>query len=55
MADLDRLNERYVSGTVRFATVQATVGRQPASYTGQRQWQSPAYTTNWDDLLQKRA
>ncbi|WP_460615337.1 Y-family DNA polymerase [Hymenobacter seoulensis] len=55
MSELDKLNERYGAGTVRFATVQVGVGRQPASYTGQRQWQSPAYTTSWDDLLQIRA
>ncbi|UPL51073.1 Y-family DNA polymerase [Hymenobacter sublimis] len=54
MAELDKVNQRFGKGAVRFA---AAVPRErgPAPWAGQHQFQTSAYTTRWEDLLWIRA
>jgi DNA polymerase V len=55
MAELDKVNQRFGAGKVRFATAQLPKGEYTAPWVGQHQWQTPAYTTCWEDLLCIRA
>ncbi|TGE20907.1 Y-family DNA polymerase [Hymenobacter metallicola] len=55
MADLDKVNQRFGAGKVKFATAQLPKGEYTAPWAGQHQWQTPAYTTCWEDLLCIRA
>lgn len=49
MQDLDRLNERFGSGAVHFASAFVRKGER-AAWDSRAAFQSPAYTTNWADL-----
>ncbi|QJX48768.1 Y-family DNA polymerase [Hymenobacter taeanensis] len=51
MAELDKLNQRFGAGAVRFAAALPLKGEYVMPWVGQSQWQTPAYTTCWEDLL----
>jgi DNA polymerase V len=51
MAELDKLNQRFGAGAVRFAAALPPKGEYVMPWVGQSQWQTPAYTTCWEDLL----
>ncbi|RSK33058.1 Y-family DNA polymerase [Hymenobacter metallilatus] len=51
LAELDQLNQRYGRGTVRFAAALPAPGGVAQPWAGNSRWQTPAYTTRWDDLL----
>ncbi|SHL98916.1 Y-family DNA polymerase [Hymenobacter psychrotolerans] len=55
MAELDKLNERFGAGKVRFAAALPAQGEMLMPWVGQQQFQTPAYTTCWEDLLCIRA
>jgi DNA polymerase V len=55
MAELDKLNERFGAGKVGFAAALPAKGEYVLPWVGQHQFQSPAYTTVWEDLLCIRA
>jgi DNA polymerase V len=47
---LDQINQRFGSGTVRFATASVPKGEQQAPWLGKADFKSAAYTTNWEEL-----
>lgn len=49
MKDLDKLNERFGSGAVTFASAFVKKGERPA-WDSKADFKSPAYTTDWDEL-----
>ncbi|RSK45212.1 Y-family DNA polymerase [Hymenobacter rigui] len=51
MADLDKINQRFGAGAVRFAAALPQKGTYVLPWVGQSQFQTPAYTTVWEDLL----
>ncbi|UOQ53027.1 Y-family DNA polymerase [Hymenobacter cellulosivorans] len=50
MAELDKLNSRYGSGTVGFAVSLAGSAGKEGEWTGKRQLRTPAYTTRMEEL-----
>ncbi|WP_240635375.1 DinB/UmuC family translesion DNA polymerase [Hymenobacter rigui] len=55
MAELDHLNQRFGSGTIRFAAALPAPSGVAQPWAGNSRWKTPAYTTHWDDLLWVRA
>jgi DNA polymerase V len=55
MANLDKLNQRLGATTVRFAAALPPKDGPRVPWAGHCQWQTPAYTTCWDDMLCIRA
>ncbi|MCA8830511.1 Y-family DNA polymerase [Hymenobacter pini] len=51
MADLDKINQRFGAGAVRFAAALPQKGTYVLPWVGQSQFQTPAYTTVWEDIL----
>ncbi|UOG76764.1 Y-family DNA polymerase [Hymenobacter tibetensis] len=49
MADLDKLNEKFGSGAVTFASAFVKKGQRPA-WDSRADFKSPAYTTSWEQL-----
>jgi DNA polymerase V len=55
MTNLDKINQRLGAGAVRFAAALPPKGGPRVPWAGHCQWQTPAYTTRWEDLLCIRA
>ncbi|WP_375433859.1 Y-family DNA polymerase [uncultured Hymenobacter sp.] len=50
MADLDKLNTRYGTGTVSFAIARVYKSSEGAEWAGRKQQRTPAYTTDFKEL-----
>ncbi|WP_240935760.1 DUF4113 domain-containing protein [Hymenobacter sp. HDW8] len=50
LQDLDQLNQRFGTGTVRFATASIPRGKQSVPWLGNADFKSGAYTTSWEEL-----
>ncbi|WP_324675075.1 Y-family DNA polymerase [Hymenobacter sp. GOD-10R] len=50
MAELDKLNQRYGTGTVSFATAYRGQGQKVTPWVGKAEWKTPAYTTSFEGL-----
>lgn len=50
MRELDRLNELYGAGAIRFAAALPPPGVATPPWAGRCRYRTPAYTTRWEDL-----